>query len=48
MEYEISEEDLLLDRATSNPSLLRRQPGEPRRILPARKPAEPVIDHQMG
>ena len=30
MEYEISEEDLLLDRATSNPSLLRRQPGDPR------------------
>ena len=46
MEYEIEEEDLLFDRATSNPSLLRRQPGETRR--PVRKPAEPVIDHQMG
>ena len=47
MEYEISEEDVLLDRATSNPSLLRRQPGDPR-PLPARKDAVPELDHQMG
>ena len=50
MEYEIEEEDLLFDRATSNPSLLRpsRQPGEPRRALPLRKELEGTDGHQMG
>jgi hypothetical protein len=48
MEYEIEEEDLLFDRATNNPSLLRRQPGDPRRALPGRKEIEPALDHQMG
>ena len=49
MEYEIEEEDLLFDRATSNPSLLRpsRQPGDLRRPLRC-KESEPAIDHQMG
>jgi hypothetical protein len=50
MEYEIEEEDLLFDHATSNPSLLRpsRQPGDIRRPLPIRKDIEPALDHQMG
>ena len=49
MEYEIEEEDLLFDLATSKPSLLRpsRLPGDLRRPL-RRKESEPAIDHQMG
>ena len=50
MEYEIEEEDLLFDRATSNPSLLRpsRRPASPRGPVAAPKPIEPALDHQMG
>ena len=50
MEYEIEEEDLLFDRATSNPSQLRvsRRPTGPRRPIPAVPPVEPALDHQMG
>ena len=50
MEFEISEEDLLFDRATSNPSQLRpsRRPAGPRAPVPTPKPVEPALDHQMG
>ena len=50
MEFEISEEDLLFDRATNNPSLLRpsRRPTGPRRAVPAPTEIEPALDHQMG
>ena len=50
MEFEISEEDLLFDRATSNPSLLppSRRPAGTRRPVPAPAVAEPALDHQMG
>ena len=50
MEYEIEEEDLLFDHATSNPSLLRpsRRPGGPRPALPLRKDLDGTDSHQMG
>ena len=50
MEFEISEEDLLFDRATSNPSLLRpsRRRVSPRVPAAAPKPVEPALDNQMG
>jgi hypothetical protein len=48
MEFEIEEEGLLFDRASSNPSLLRRAGGGPRPPLPERKDVEPALDHQMG
>ena len=50
MEYEIEEEDLLFDHATSNPSLLRpsRRPGDPRRALPLRRELDGADSSQMG
>ena len=50
MEYEIEEEDLLFDRATNNPSLLRpsRRPTGPRCPIPIPQEIEPALDHQMG
>jgi len=50
MEFEIEEEDLLFDRATSNPSQLRpsRRPAGPRRPVVTPATPEPALDHQMG
>jgi hypothetical protein len=50
MEYEIEEEDLLFDRATSNPSQLRpsRRPASPLAPVAVPKNVEPALDHQMG